>query len=269
MKILVIGLDSAAPEILFGDERLTNFRRLMEFGCYGRLENTDLSAQSITICDQMGREGGNGVLICAPPSYFPSIGENARFVEDYPVGAPSLGLGEKDRIKDDLYALSRRQFDILRRALQDPEWDYLHFNGTALDNLHLAFGEDNNYEEVILDFYCYLDQEIEKVLEALSDDITILILSRYGVERARSQASSSPGCFILIAPNNPLNGEVEGAHILDIAPTLLELGGYDLPSATQGKSLVTGKILEPADMDLSEDDERAIRERLSGLGYIS
>ena len=38
MKILVIGLDSAAPELLFGDERMTNFRRLMSGGCYGRLE---------------------------------------------------------------------------------------------------------------------------------------------------------------------------------------------------------------------------------------
>src|SRR5512143_2063181 len=39
MKILVIGLDCAAPELLFGDERLTNFRRLMQMGCYGRLES--------------------------------------------------------------------------------------------------------------------------------------------------------------------------------------------------------------------------------------
>src|SRR5262249_60184562 len=39
MKILVIGLDCAAPELLFGDPRLENFRRLMEAGCYGRLES--------------------------------------------------------------------------------------------------------------------------------------------------------------------------------------------------------------------------------------
>ena len=38
-KILVIGLDCAAPEILFGDERLTHFRRLMANGCHGRLES--------------------------------------------------------------------------------------------------------------------------------------------------------------------------------------------------------------------------------------
>ncbi len=39
MKILVLGLDCAAPELLFGDERLENFRRLMGAGCYGRLES--------------------------------------------------------------------------------------------------------------------------------------------------------------------------------------------------------------------------------------
>ena len=39
MKILVIGLDCAAPEILLGDERLVNFRRLMSMGSYGRMES--------------------------------------------------------------------------------------------------------------------------------------------------------------------------------------------------------------------------------------
>jgi predicted AlkP superfamily phosphohydrolase/phosphomutase len=37
MRILVIGLDCAAPELLFGDERLENIRRLMDAGCYGPL----------------------------------------------------------------------------------------------------------------------------------------------------------------------------------------------------------------------------------------
>ena len=39
MKVMVIGLDCAAPEILLADERLTNIRRLMAQGCYGRLES--------------------------------------------------------------------------------------------------------------------------------------------------------------------------------------------------------------------------------------
>src|SRR6476659_4738040 len=39
MKICVLGLDCAAPEIVFGDERLVNLRRLMDAGVYGRLES--------------------------------------------------------------------------------------------------------------------------------------------------------------------------------------------------------------------------------------
>ena len=39
MKICVLGLDCAAPEIAFGDDRLRNFRRLMERGTWGLLES--------------------------------------------------------------------------------------------------------------------------------------------------------------------------------------------------------------------------------------
>jgi predicted AlkP superfamily phosphohydrolase/phosphomutase len=48
------------------------------------------------------------------------------------------------------------------------------------------------------------------------------------------------GAFILAAPNSPLCGEISGAHILDLAPTLLELGGYDVPNCMQGKALRSG-----------------------------
>src|SRR5207248_2981432 len=39
MKICILGLDCAAPEVIFGDERLVNIRRLMDTGVYGRLES--------------------------------------------------------------------------------------------------------------------------------------------------------------------------------------------------------------------------------------
>jgi predicted AlkP superfamily phosphohydrolase/phosphomutase len=269
MKILVINLDGADPEILFGDERLTILCRLMEFGCFGHLETTAMAAGEIAIWDQVAREIERGTLICAPQSYLTSISENARFVDNCPAGGAEGGSGQRDISQHDLYAMSRGQFDVMRRALQDCEWDYFHFIGTGLDDLQLAYDQRTNREQggACFDFYYYLDQEIGKVLEVLDDDTVILILSG-GAERVRGQATSSQGAFILVAPNNPLNGEVKGAHILDIAPTLLELGGYDVPSTMQGKSLVAGKILEPDSRELSEDDESAIRERLSGLGYI-
>src|SRR2546423_15227312 len=39
MKICVLGLDCAAPEIAFGDPRLRNLRTLMEQGVWGCLES--------------------------------------------------------------------------------------------------------------------------------------------------------------------------------------------------------------------------------------
>src|SRR5207248_4113077 len=41
MKICILGLDCAAPEVIFGDERLVNIRRLMDTGVYGRLESVN------------------------------------------------------------------------------------------------------------------------------------------------------------------------------------------------------------------------------------
>ncbi len=77
------------------------------------------------------------------------------------------------------------------------------------------------------------------------------------------------GSFILAASNNPLSGEIEGAHLLDIAPTLLELGGYDIPDSMQGRSLVSSIIPAGTPAGYAPDAEALVRDRLSGLGYIS
>ena len=76
------------------------------------------------------------------------------------------------------------------------------------------------------------------------------------------------GAFILAAPNCPLSGELEGVHLLDMAPTLLELGGYDVPPSMQGRSLFEGAAVGLPESALSLSDEELVRQRLSGLGYI-
>jgi predicted AlkP superfamily phosphohydrolase/phosphomutase len=75
------------------------------------------------------------------------------------------------------------------------------------------------------------------------------------------------GAFILAASNCQLSGEISGAQLLDVSPTLLELSGYDIPPTMQGRSLVdgNGQIEQP---DLTKREEEIIRNRLQGLGYI-
>src|SRR5438270_5120573 len=68
------------------------------------------------------------------------------------------------------------------------------------------------------------------------------------------------GMFILAAPNCPLSGEFEGAKLLDIAPTLLDLAGYEVPDTMQGRSLVAG--LDKRGGDSGEGDA-IIHDRLA------
>lgn len=488
MKTLVIGLDSAAPEILFQDERLTNFRRLMEGGCYGQLETiippitvpawmcmatsqdpgslgvygfrnrTDHSynglgivnakaIQEIAIWDQVAREGKRATIIGVPPSFPPRkvngvcIGcfmtpdtrndeytrppqvkeEIAKLVGDYPVDVKGFRTEKKDWLKDEIYDMTRKHFEVVRHMMQYSDWDYLQFVEIGLDRLqhgfwkyhdpqHVLHPADSPYEDVIRDYYLYLDDELGRILNLLTDDTAILVLSDHGSQRLnggfcvnewlvkegllalneypkeitpfsklsvnwektkvwseggyyarvffnvkgrepqgtieqadyekfrdeikakfeallddkgqpmgtlvfrpdeiyRTVRNVAPdlivhfgglywrsiggvgypglhiqendtgpddcnhaqnGSFILAASNNPLRGELTGAHILDMSPTLLELGGYDVPNSMQGKSLVSGKTLSAeADNGFSADQEEIIRGRLSGLGYIS
>jgi predicted AlkP superfamily phosphohydrolase/phosphomutase len=75
------------------------------------------------------------------------------------------------------------------------------------------------------------------------------------------------GAFILAAPGCPLQGQVEGTRLLDIAPTLLELsGGEPLPHA-QGRSLI-GRCGGAPPPCPSFAEEEILRQRLSSLGYV-
>lgn len=477
MKLLVIGLDCAAPELLLGDERLVNLRRLMAAGGYGRLESvippitvpawmcmatsqdpgtlgvygfrnrTDhsyaglgiansRSIQELAIWDQLAREGKRSVIIGVPPSFPPRkvngicVGcfltpstatddytwpgsvkaEIASLVGEYEVDVKGFRTDQKAWLRDSVFRMSRKLFQVVRHYLASTEWDYFQFVDIGLDRVHHGFWRyhdpehvlhepGSEFENVIRDYYLHLDQEIGRLLEGLDDETVVLVTSDHGARRldggfcvnqwlvgekllalheypkavtpfgklsvdwgktrvwseggyyarvffnvqgrepegtipaaeyesfrdemkARLEATipgtlvfkpeeiyrtvrnvapdlivhfgglayrsvggvgypelsvvendtgpddcnhAQHGSFILAGPRFPAVGELSGVKLLDIAPTLLELGGYDVPSSMQGRSLAGGtRAVE----GLSEDGERIIRDRLSGLGYL-
>ncbi|HKU21134.1 MAG TPA: alkaline phosphatase family protein [Terriglobales bacterium] len=79
---------------------------------------------------------------------------------------------------------------------------------------------------------------------------------------------SQKGMFVLAAPNCPLGGEFQGARLLDLAPTLLDLAGYSVPASMEGRSLAAGMEKRAAFGGSDAEQERIIRERLAGLGYV-
>jgi predicted AlkP superfamily phosphohydrolase/phosphomutase len=488
MKILVVGLDCASPEILFSDDRLVNIRRVMDAGCYGKLESVippitipawmcmatsqdpgslgvygfrnrsdysydgleivnARSIRDVTIWDQIAMEGGRSVLIGVPPSFPPrkvngiSIGcmltpdtakdvythpasvrdEIASLVGEYPVDVKGFRTGDKDWLRDSIYDMTRKHFDVVRHYVEHAEWDYFEFVEIGVDRIHHGFWKHhdpshkqyepgNPHESVIRDYYRYIDRELGRVFELLDEDTVVLIMSDHGaraldggfcvnewlvqngllvlnerpatvtpfgqldVDWSRTKAWSEGGyygrvflnvqgrepqgvilqedyesfrdelkqmfetlpddagnpmgttvfkpeelyanvrnvapdlvvhfgdlawraiggvgypsvyiqendtgpddcnhaqfgAFVLASSNNPLQGEVDGVHLLDLAPTLLELAGHDIPTSMQGRSLVTGESGAPPRVTgMSEDGAEAVKRRLTGLGYIS
>ncbi len=487
MKILVLGLDCAAPELLFGFDDLPNIRRLMEVGAYGRLESVIppitvpawmcmatsqdpgslgiygfrnridhsysglgiASARSITepaIWDHLAREGKRSIIVGVPPGYPPrringiSVGcfltpdtdknvfthppelseEIRQLVGHYPVDVQGFRSDNKAWLRDEIFAMSRTQFQVMRYLLEKKEWDYFHFVDIGLDRIHHGFWKyhdpkhvlheaNSPFRNTVHDYYRHIDEEIGHVLELLTDDTIVLVVSDHGAQRldggfcvnewlvqegllvlksypaqvtpfgkldvdwektkvwseggyyarvffnvkgrepqgviepaeyesfrdqikAKFEATTGPdgktlrslvfkpeqiyhmvkniapdlivhfgalywrsiggvgyptihvlendtgpddcnhaqfGSFILAASNSPLQGEVIGARLLDIAPTLLDLAGYEVPPSMQGRSLVTDKTTAaPGQQGYDDDDETIIRDRLSGLGYI-
>jgi hypothetical protein len=121
------------------------------------------------------------------------------------------------------------------------DWDYLQFTASSYPAANWS-----------ADDYLRLDHDLGDILQELSDDTVIAILGS--------------GCFVLVSANNPIGGEHNGSTP-DVAPTLVQLAGYPLPSATEGRSWVDGLELNNTS-GLTEDEQQILRDRLSGLGYV-
>jgi len=70
------------------------------------------------------------------------------------------------------------------------------------------------------------------------------------------------GYFCIAGPGVPASGEHNGAMLLDVAPTVLDVMDLEIPQEMEGKSVLGEK--KPARP--SEDDEK-MRSRLKALGY--
>lgn len=261
MKTLVIGLDCAAPEILFAHPELTHINELMQRGCYGRLESvippitvpawmcmatsqdpgslgvygfrnrTDYSygglgvvnSASITepaIWDILNSHGRTCVVVGVPPSYplrpiqgvkvgcfltpdtthndytYPTSVKSdiERLVGEYPVDVRGFRTENKEWLRDQIYDMTRKHFEVIRYLMATVSWDYFQFVEIGLDRIHHGFWKhhdpkhrqhspDSPFKSVVLDYYKYLDEEIGRTLELIEDDTAVLVVSDHGAQR--------------------------------------------------------------------------------------
>ena len=261
MKICVLGLDCAAPGVIFNDPRLKNFRRLMDQGMWGRLESvvppitvpawmcmctsqdpgslgvygfrnrTDHTysglgiahSGSITapaIWDHLATSGKKSIIVGVPPNFPPrkingiSVGcfltpdtvkgdftypteikaQITELVGEYPTDVKGFRTGNKDWLRDEIFEMSKRQWKVVKWMLKQKQWDYFHFVDIGLDRVHHGFWDcfdkshvqykaGNPYEQVIPDYYLWIDEQIGSVVEMLDRDTVLLIVSDHGAQR--------------------------------------------------------------------------------------
>jgi predicted AlkP superfamily phosphohydrolase/phosphomutase len=215
MKILVVRFDCAVPELILGEERLSNIRRLMSAGCFGRMERVEPSADSMPgpmICAEIERNGGRSILLDVP-----------------------------------IDSLTRSNYAKAHELLGHDDWTYFQLNETGLEHIQ---------HDVSCDYYQILDEELGTLLALIDDDTAVLVYS-------------TRGAFVLAVPGQSARGEIEGAGLLDLAPTLLDLAGCPIPASMQGRSLVHAEATHlPVQSEWFDFVDPSVEERLRGLGYL-
>ena len=92
--------------------------------------------------------------------------------------------------------MTEKRFRLARHFIHSKDWDFFMVVEMGPDRIHHAFWKyfdqehpkhipGSKYQDVILNYYKYLDEEIGETLKLLSDDTLILIVSDHGAKKMR------------------------------------------------------------------------------------
>ncbi|MFX0178489.1 MAG: alkaline phosphatase family protein [Candidatus Hodarchaeota archaeon] len=100
---------------------------------------------------------------------------------------------QKEQLLIDIYQMTKIHFETIKYLIQNKEWDFCHFVIIGLDRIHHAFWKyydkthqkyenGNVFESVIKNYYKFLDKKIGEILDLISNDTTIFIVSDHGAK---------------------------------------------------------------------------------------
>ncbi len=259
-KVLVLGLDSVPPELLYGEfkDRLPNIEELLDNSVYGSIHSchppitipawmvmmtsknpgrlglygfrhrkgfsysdfyiaNSYSVKEPTVWDHLSRNGKYSCLISIPPSYPPkpvnghliSCFITPSSVRDYTYPAELKGELEsrfgpysfdiefrtenRREILRNLYEMTEKRFKVIKYLMKNKKWDFLMFVEIGLDRMHHAFWKffdkthfkyepGNEFENVIPEYYAYIDEQIGELLKIAGKDTLSILVSDHGTK---------------------------------------------------------------------------------------
>ena len=217
LKMLLIGMDGATPELLFEDDGLVNLRRLMEAGTYGPLESViPPTGVPAWMCLATGMDPGSlgvyGRRVRSGRSYsssrdvelrsmaeigiweqFASEGEKTVFLVSSSIQPQSSSSGD-DRmsLRDEIITFTRDRFAEMRRLLQHEKWKSILLMEDGLNRIqslsrlhHVQDKPANSNRDVVHDYVRVIDEELGGVLETLDEQTAVLVVSTHGARRCQ------------------------------------------------------------------------------------
>lgn len=100
---------------------------------------------------------------------------------------------ERDEVLEKTYEMTKQHFNVIKYLIQKKEWDLFAFVEIGLDRIHHAFWKffdiehpryvpKNKYENVVKEYYKYLDKEIGDLLELIDKETVVLVVSDHGAK---------------------------------------------------------------------------------------
>ncbi len=112
---------------------------------------------------------------------------------DYIIDVKDFRTDSKDRLLRDIQEMTTTRFKAFRTLYQKDDYDFamvvemgtdriVHGFWRYCDPEHRLYEAGNPYENVLLDYYKQIDDEIAATLEILADDTSVMIVSDHGAK---------------------------------------------------------------------------------------
>ncbi len=342
-KVLIIGLDCAAPELVFERflDDLPNIKKMLSHGIYGKLKScippitipawmvmmtsrdpgtlglygfrhkksysyetwiaNSKSVKHKAIWDIISEKGLKSYIVGVPPSYPPKpvngyliscfITPNAERDYTYPkelkneleakfgkyIFDVEFRAEERDQVLERIYEMTEQHFQVIKYLIQKGGWDLFAFVEIGLDRIHHAFWKffdkehpkhvsNNKYENVIREYYKYLDKEIGDLLGLLDNDTIVLVVSDHGAKQMKgafciNQWLMQEG-YLKIKGNLERGAKIEDAPIDWAQTKAWGWGGY------YARIFINVEGREPQGTVTPEDYEKTLDELTDKLKQI-
>ncbi len=201
-----------------GEIGIYGFRNRSDYS-YGNLRTaTSCDVRVTRIWDLLGESGRDSILLGVPGTYpappirgwvvgdflAPSTTspnftappdlcrEIADVAGDYILDVVNFRADDKARIAQQLFDMTEQRFALARHLVTSRPWDLFAMVDMGPDRLHHAFWkycdtthpryEPGPFVDLFRDYYIALDRHLAMLLEALGDDVTVLVVSDHGAK---------------------------------------------------------------------------------------